>query len=341
MSILQNKALLASMGVATATATTFAGFAPTVVATAGAVDGDDTSNVIAADPVTDGTYESCSAYFGYGKGGEEEEPLELTTFPVTVQGGTPDGPAPTVGNGAIDVVLVLEDVNGDELRCVPEQVTEQEWDDTWGGAPFDLPAYPGPGHYVYPSVLGIAGPVAFQPTAIDGLDDLESVSFEVVGVPEGYTLVDPTGTSLLPQAFAAVFESLFAGDPSPFVVAYIAGAAGADAATAYGEAWDYCFDQSGSAVPPNSSDPALVAAVQSLADLAESEPPVYTAPINCDIVFDVTFPALFVLAVQATIDTESPITVSLPVPDEPTTTTTPTTAPPAAEPAVVTPSFTG
>ena len=127
---MRNRAVLASVGVATATVTTFAGFAPAVTV-AGAEDGDDASNLTQAEPSTDGTYESCSAYFGYGKN-DDGLALELTTFPVTVEGGTPSGEAPTVDDDEIDVVLVLTDTDGNELRCVPEEVTEAEWDEIWG-----------------------------------------------------------------------------------------------------------------------------------------------------------------------------------------------------------------
>ena len=113
MSIMRNRAVLASVGVATATVTTFAGFAPAVTV-AGAEDGDDASNLTQAEPGTDGTYESCSAYFGYGKS-EGGLALGLTTFPVSVEGGTPSGEAPTVENDEIDVVLVLTDTDGVEL----------------------------------------------------------------------------------------------------------------------------------------------------------------------------------------------------------------------------------
>lgn len=338
MSILQKKGLLASVGAATATLTSFVGVAPMVATIAGAAEGDGGTNQLAAEPTADGTYESCSAHFGYGKESNNSV-LELTTFPVKVEGGTPAGPAPTVENGGIDVVLVIEDVNGDQLQCVPEQVTEQEWNATWGDTPFNFPPFPGPGHYAYPSVSPDAGPAALEPAALTDLDTLESVTFEVVGVPEGYTLVDPVGPSLLPQVFAGHFPV----DLERLAVqteAVIEESAGSDAAAAWSTAIDFCIAGEGGDLP-NADDPALVNALQALVDFAIVEPTEVTAPVTCDDLEGPLLISAFVLFVQASADTESPITVSLPLPDVPTTTTTTTTAPPAAEAAVVTPSFTG
>jgi hypothetical protein len=352
---MRSKGLLASVGVATATVTTFAGFAPAVVSTAGAADGTDDVNSTAADATADGTYESCSAYFGYGKVGEVGA-LDLTTFPVTVEGGTPAGEVPTVENGGIDVVLVITDVDGAELRCVPEEVTEAEWDATWSDeAPdeFNIPAWPGPGHYVYPTIPPSSlGPIenerlrslAAAPAAIGDLGELASVGFEVTGVPEGYTLVDPTATETLPQVFFGTIQEfiLAFGGPTPTVPPavndVIEAGAGPAAVAAFGVAFDFCVANS-EVEPepplPNGSDPDLVAAVQALADFL-LKPGIFTVepPISCSTVGSLLGGGLVLFAIDATIDNESPITVSLPV--EPTT-----TAPPAAAPAQVTPAFTG
>ena len=346
---MRSKGLLASVGVATATVTTFAGFAPAVVTTAGAVDGSDDANVATADPAADGTYESCSAYFGYGKNDETETlALDLTTFPVTVEGGTPAGEAPTVENGAIDVVLVLTDVDGAELRCVPEEVTEAEWDATWGPTPIpvNIPAWPGPGHYAYPSILpsglGVGSnarefaPLLARPAAIGDLNDLASVGFEVTSVPEGYTLVDPLATQGLPQTFSG-FVSGVITDPAsspviPRALQVIVSGAGPAAAQAYAVALGACVADNGQD-PPNADDPNLVAAVQALADylIKPDQVPVVEAPVSCGEIGSLLFASVLVFGVEATIDTASPITVSLPLPPPP----------PAAEPAEVTPAFTG
>ncbi len=281
MSIVRNRAVLASVGVATATVTTFAGLAPTVTV-AGAQDGDEASNLVQADPVTDGTYESCSAYFGYGKN-EDGAALELTTFPVTVEGGTPSGEAPTVENGEIDVVLVLTDTDGNELRCVPEEVTEAEWDETWGAVPFIAPAFPGAGHYVYPDVgsdevdegpveivVEPLEPLVNSPAAFGDLGPLESVGFEVVGVPDGYTLVDPVTTTALPQVFAELgFSDIEASLAS--VVALVAAVVGPEEAAAYQTAIESCIETD---EPTNADDPDLLAAAQGLVDfLVPTRPP--------------------------------------------------------------------
>ena len=44
-------------------------------------------------------------------------------------------------------------------------------------------------------------PLVNSPAVFGDLGPLESVGFEVVGVPEGYTLVDPVSQTLLPQVF--------------------------------------------------------------------------------------------------------------------------------------------
>ena len=358
MSIMRNRGLLASVGVATATVTSFAGFAPAVVSTAGAVDGTDGANTATAEPTADGTYESCSAYFGYGKNEETDTgALDLTTFPVTVQGGVPAGAAPTVENGGIDVVLVLTDIDDAELRCVPEQVTESQWNATWGDIPIEalnIPSWPGPGHYPYPTVLPDFTPIeeddellllGASPAAIGDLNDLASVGFEVVGVPEGYTLVDPTQTQPLPSTFFGtllpfvLFESDPTGPlPAP-LVEVIEAAAGPTGVTAFSEAVDFCIEnQDVEPTPalPNANDPDLVAAVQALWDyvIVPDVPGRPVAPITCDDVGTVFGVGAIIFAVNATIENESPITVSLPVAPAPP-------APPAARAARVTPAFTG
>jgi hypothetical protein len=339
VSIMRSKGLLASVGVATATVTTFAGAAPVVVSTAGAVDGADDANTIAAEPTTDGTFESCSAYFGYGKN-EEDAVLELTTFPVAVEGGTPEGPAPTVENGGIDVVLVIEDVDGNELRCVPEEVSEDDWDDTWGGTPINFPPYPGPGHYPYPSE-GSGGDEEFEeivvdeilgtPAAIGDLGEIDQVSFEVVGVPEGYTLVDPVAATPLPMILDETFGGGLEGLIDE-VAAEVALLAGPEAAAAWTVAINACSTE---VEPPNADSPELLAAIQALADEIFVSPPTVESPVSCGELGETFFVTAFVLAVRATIANESPITVSLPVPS-PTT-----AAPPAAAAVEVTPAFTG
>ncbi|GEM_PF-1701684 len=374
MSIMPNRGLLVSVGVATATVTSFAGFAPAVVSTAGAVDGTDGANTATVEPTADGTYESCSAYFGYGKIDPPEDDgidfgaLDLTTFPVTVQGGVPAGAAPTVENGGIDVVLVLTDIDEAELRCVPEQVTESQWNATWGDVPVEglnIPSWPGPGHYPYPTLPPPDfAPVAAgdellllgaSPAAIGDLNDLASVGFEVVGGPEGYTLVDPTQTQSFPSTFfdtlieLLFFEIVPTGQlPAP-LVEVIEAAVGPAGVTAYSATVDFCLGLSSFEDPvvepipplPNGNDPDLVAAVQALWDyvFVPDVPGRPVAPITCDDVGTVFGGAgIVIFVVNATIENESPITISLPVAPAPPA---PPPAPPAARAAQVTPAFTG
>lgn len=208
---------------------------------------DATSNERADGPATvgdvsstaDGTFEACSAYFGFGK-------VDLVSFDVAVDPVPVSGTPPMVGDG-VDVVLVLENGEGAELRCVPEEITEEEWDAYWGtsffiGAAVTPPEFPGAGHYAYPP----------QPAGLDIPDFgvVENVGFEVTAVPADFQLVAPAATRALPATLSIVtpdqfIEWLYAVDtllspPSATVLAYVTAQAGADAAQALTDLFDGC-----------------------------------------------------------------------------------------------------
>ena len=175
-------------------------------------------------------------------------------------------------------------------------------------------------------------PLVNSPAAFGDLGPLESVGFEVVGVPDGYTPGRPGDHHRAAPVFAELgFSDIEASLAS--VVALVAAVVGPEEAAAYQTAIESCIETD---EPTNADDPDLLAAAQGLVDFLVPDPPTLAFPISCGDLGDEFFLSLIYVTVQATIDTESPITVSLPV--EPTTTTT---APPPAAAAVVTPTFTG
>ena len=61
-----------------------------------------------------------------------------------------DGAAHAVDDDT-QVLLVMENDEGDTLECVAAEVTEEEWDDEYGDDDI-FPAWPGPGRFTYPTV---------------------------------------------------------------------------------------------------------------------------------------------------------------------------------------------
>ncbi len=305
--------VLPAVGLATAAATALVGVTPTVVA---AGDGGDANSVTDVRFTTAGTgeFEPCSAYFGFGK-------VDLVEFDVEVDGEGP-APSPTVENGGVSVVLEIE-TEGGTITCVPEEVTEDEWNDELGDAPFNFPAYPGPGHYIYPAVNTMP--------EIEGFGLVTGVGFRVTDVAEGYTLVAPTGVDPL----AAVTVWPFDVDNLDQRVFDIVGAdAGAAAEAAFGAALDGCIENE-EFDPVQSAD--LDAAVQALIDylgIDESVP----EPVTCSDVELFYLITSFLASVEAT--TLNAEVIEVAGPPSTTTTAAPTTTA-ATQAATATPRFTG
>lgn len=236
-----------------------------------------------------GQFESCEAFFGFGK--------ELVAFDVVDQGG-PDGVAHAVPSDT-QVIFVLEDQEGDVLECLPEELTEADYDDFFSGAPFTPPAFPGPGHYVYPSIeLG---------ENIDQGDfgQVDFVGFRVGTIPAGHTLVSPPGTEELDQSQLDGPALLFLDTTDPRTSAHIEAVAGAAAADAWDAIIPACDADSGTAVAGDDIEDAIAA----LDALTGSD----SDALECGDVQDLNLEASIVLGLQQSIAYTETITLSLPV----------------------------
>lgn len=254
-----------------------------------------------------GTFESCEAFFGFGK--------ELVAFDVVDQGG-PDGVAHAVPTDT-QVVFVLEDEEGDVLECLPEELTETEYDDFFSGAPFTPPAFPGPGHYVYPSIaLG-------QDLDEGDFGRVDSVGFRVGSFPAGHSLVSPTGTEALEQSQLDGEALLFLDSTDPRTSTHIEAVAGAAAADAWDAAIAACADDSGTALAGDDIADAIGALEALTGDDSE---------IDCGGVQDLNLSASIVLGLQQSIAYTETITLSLPA-QATTTTVAPTSTTAAVSPA--------
>lgn len=331
------RVVLPVVGLATAAVTTTVGVLPALAASSGANEPSATTSTTTSVP--DGTYQSCSAYFGYGK---QNGATELVEFDTAVKGGTPKGAPPTVANGGIDVVFEVHGSGGDDgnsYTCVPEQVTKAQWDAQWGDSPVIAPAYPGPGHYVYPSAtpnIALSGPAAAaRPAATADIGDVTSVTFRVTSIPEGYTLVSPTGAKVLQQNAYGPFVQVLQGQlPSVLASVVAAGPGGQAAAAALQTAVDTCRNDRDLPVDtPEALRQAFDTLVAYLGVPGEFPNPT----VSCSDLFEVLAYSSFIAGARATTTYSETITVSLPV----SPTTAPTTTPTAAQPAVVTPRFTG
>lgn len=185
---------------------------------------------------TDGTYEPCSAYFGFGK---YEGALDVVEFDVADQNGH-DGVHHTVATDT-PVVFVLKNSKGETLDCTPTAIDKATWDAAMSnvnnsfniGDP-TLPAWPGPGHYAYPSV-------PFDPS-VDNFGDVVAVSFKVISTPAEHTLVSPTAPKTLTQHYVFGANAAAYG-VDPRVLGLIQSRAGAAAKSAFNDALQPCDNE--------------------------------------------------------------------------------------------------
>jgi hypothetical protein len=317
------------VGLGTVAATTVAGFGPGL-----AVQTTDGSNELVidratADLATTGTLESCAAYFGYGK--------DIVEFDVDLTEGDAPGVLPAVGDG-IEVVLVLANEAGDTLRCIPQEVGEEEWDEFWAAFPFPLPVpptWPGAGHYIYPAIGNGIG------TEITDFGEVTSVAFEVTSVEAPYTLVSPTTPTSLLAISTNPLDLVQGGGISPNLLAYLAQAASPAASNAVDAVAGECLLNASYSVPQSDDLNAGYEALLLLV-FGEDAPPV-PDPVACtndgfpgiiDFLLGATPLADSLAAVQyvQTISIAAPVSPG-PVPPGP--------QPTPDQPAAVTPRFTG
>lgn len=305
--------LVPAAGAATLAATAVAGWAPAVPA-ASAQTADDAPAVAAGTRALDGTYESCSAYFGFGK--DEGVAMDVVDFDVSdnVTDGSSDGVTHDVASDT-HIVLVLTNDEGDTLECLPEEITEEQWDDEMNyiaddfGADVVLPAWPGPGRFAYPSL-------AAEPWILD-FGEVASVQFRVAGVPEGHVLVSPDSNVDLVQHFTFAPWTYQSLEQDPRLLDSVEDALGAQARADLVAAYDACDEDLDAEL-----DPAPIDAMNHLIGIAGYDWDAADEPewICYDLRY-LTPEVSYILAVHATAAYQEPIVLGLPV-EETTTTTT-------------------
>lgn len=344
-----NRTWMSVLGAATLVTSTVAATAPLTGAAPNSDTTDAENDQRAADRA-DGTYESCAAYFGFGKydGG-----LDIVDFDVSDDSGD-DGATHAVDVDT-QVVLVLTNAAGDELECTPFEVTETMWDEAMddldlnmlGFSPdHPLPSWPGPGHYAYPTVN-------FEPYVAGGgvepgtdFGTVTGVSFRVTSIPDGHTLTSPTGVRSLAVHFPG------GGDGStlvedPLVIDYLTSTAGAAAAAAFSAALLSCdSDTTGPAPgPPAGAPPVfdtdLAAAVNAL-NVFRGYGPDDPAAMACWMVEQLNGEVSLQLGIGDTPNYLERIILSLVAAPTtvPPTTAPPVTGPPATQPQPTTPATT-
>lgn len=306
------------VGGVTAAATAVGAWAP-AVQIAGAQPDGATASLGAAAARGAGVFESCSTYFGFGK---DEGVLEVVAFDVADQNGA-DGVDHAVPDD-VGVVLVLETTEGGTIECTPVEVTEEEWDDEYGGAPY--PEWPGAGHYAYPSV-NLQGEIEELPA----YGEVTDVGFRVTGIPGGHTLVSPEDVQALVQHYLDLEELFDEGIIDPRVLALIDAEAGATAAADYEAFFSECYTSEETVDP--STDPDVIAAVEAVIAYFEGEPDELTE-VECFQAAIVNVQASELLAAFATTEYTEQIVLALPEAPEPEPA-------PAAQPATAAPQFTG
>jgi hypothetical protein len=311
--------LVPVVGGVTAAATAVGAWAPATQVAMAQPGGVDVA-LGAAGPAQEGVFEACSAYFGFGK---EEGVSGVVAFDVADVNGA-DGVAHAVPTDT-EVVLVLENDEGETLECTPVEVTEEQWNDEFDPASnTNMPAWPGPGHHVYPTP-------ALDPF-IDDFGPVVEVGFRVLGIPGQHTLVSPTGVHALDSFFLDPEDLFFLDEVDPRVSDLAATEVDADAGAAYAAAIDACMAEE----PFDDTDPDLLAAVQFLAEYIDSDPGTITE-VDCnDLGFTQAIASGFIGANEAAAYVED---IRLSVPEAPPAPPAPPA--PAAQPTVVTPTFTG
>lgn len=309
---MSRRIMLPIVGAATAATTMFSTALPMVQQAAAAPDAPRANNLRVADP-GDGTFESCSAYFGFGK--NDATAIDMVAFDVDDQNGA-DGVSHAVPTDT-QVVFVLTNSKGDTLECTPVEVTEAQWNEVYDNENWvpiaQRTAWPGPGHYAYPSV-------AYEPwIEADDFGTVTDVQFRVVGSPGNHTLISPTGLVQLKQhqPTGGEYDSL---ENSPWLEAVISAEVGPAAATAYTDALTSC---GGADSLVNTA--ALRSAMDFVATYmgwTDFDP---ETDLHCSAILSVNSNATFVAGMTATASYTEPIVLALPEVEPPASSTTTTT----------------
>lgn len=150
------------------------------VSGASTVDGDGPSG---GDPddaranattTGDGTFESCSGLFGFGKA--------FVAYDVLVDG---EDPATPLTRGVdYDLLLTGDFGGGSSETCIPEELTEEDWNNSvFGPAAADVP-FPGANHLVLPFPLLNTSSVGATPAVA-----IEPFTLSIVEVAAAYDVV--------------------------------------------------------------------------------------------------------------------------------------------------------
>ncbi len=266
-----------------------------------------------------GTYESCSAYFGLGK---DVGVLDVVAFEVTDENGS-DGVDHAVPDDT-QVVIVLTSDTGETVSCVPVEITEEAWAEAMEQVRVSppegqsLPAWPGSGHYAYPTV-------SFAP-AIEGFGTVVDTRFAVTGIPDGHTLVRPADDGEpLSRAAVAPLVQHFPFDPDadgwfvadPRVFAYVADQTSEQVAAAFAQAIAACDD--------GQTEPDWDAAADGVNAIREYRGygSIPAEDMGCDGTGIAYAESSILLGLDATVTYVEPIVLALP--DETTTTTSTST----------------
>ena len=316
----RSRRLLAGGAALTAGVAVVAGPAVTSLAGADPVDGSDGATTPQALP-DPSSFESCTAYFGLGKGNSD-----LVSYDVETHG--PVTKVPVVGTDLIPV-LTVHGAGGLTAQCIPEAGwTDQASFDGWFGFGEGLVPYPGTGYYLIPATYG------WEATTPQGAFTPTSTSIEFLHELSGVTVSwSPTQPNAVENGFFIENSGPLPSD-DPTLVTLGASITAVDADAAAGALAESLLS-GGDCDDADPALPGLADALNTIFDTDEIE-------ATCGGTAFATLIYYRTLLVERMID-ESLVLVSVTAPT-PTTTEPPTTQPPAAaaaEAAEVPPTFTG
>ncbi len=259
-----------------------------------------------------GALESCEAYFGFGK---EEAALNLVELDVLDQNGD-DGVDHAVPDDT-HVAFVLHFDNGPDVECAPYEVTAQMWADEFD-PDWPLP-FPGPGHYVYPSIVINDGDGQDEPA----IHNLTGVGFRVLDHPAGeHSLVSPTGERALPDLQFWHSTSIFDMQIDPLLNAFLLQGVGQTAVDIWADGAEACaggyegFEDAGL-----TTDEDMLEALNFLAEFLDDELAAYTEADCANVGFTNAYTSQVLRMLSASTHVQG-IVLALPEQEPPTTPST-------------------